>query len=139
MQFIVFIDLFGSVGTVVLPVAIALTYLLIATIATKDLLGSHPRLAVFSVFRLCLSSSRLAPFSRSLRASRASFLRIAGLRADIPHVLNRLRSPSSRLESLTLRNHPFRVGSPVHSTYVATLLVLGPKSFRSCPPAFSTS
>ena len=35
-------------------------------------------------------------------ASRIRTLRLAGLRVDILHVLNRLRSPSSHLESLTL-------------------------------------
>jgi hypothetical protein len=35
-------------------------------------------------------------------ASRIRTLRLAGLRRDILHVLNRLRSPSSKLESLTL-------------------------------------
>ena len=35
-------------------------------------------------------------------ASRIRTLRLAGLRSDILHVLNRLRSPSSKLESLTL-------------------------------------
>jgi hypothetical protein len=35
-------------------------------------------------------------------ASRIRTLRLSGLRSDILHVLNRLRSPSSKLESLTL-------------------------------------
>ena len=35
-------------------------------------------------------------------ASRIRTLRLAGLRTDILHILNRLRSPSSQLESLTL-------------------------------------